>query len=108
MEERLLEFRERALAVKQILKTKVSTLNDRAERHDLKSRLWVFFPFSFLKKEGRRIAKIVILSHAILLDQVKLGMKKDCMYFIPFRKGCQEQTYKGQYYIQILRLQQDV
>ena len=24
------------------------------------------------------------------------------MYFIPFRKGCQEQTYKGQYYIQIL------
>ena len=47
---------------------------DRTERHDLKSRLWLFFyPFLFpLKKEGRRkgerIAKIVILSHAFLLD----------------------------------------
>ena len=42
--------------------------------HDLKSRLWLFFsPFLFPpKKEGRRkgelIAKIVILSHAFLLD----------------------------------------
>ena len=47
---------------------------DRAERHELKSRLWLFFfPFLFppLKKEGKGewIAKIVISSHAFLLDQ---------------------------------------
>ena len=47
---------------------------DRAERNDLKSRLLLFFPpFSSLLKKGRRkgelIAKIVILSHACLLDQ---------------------------------------
>ena len=52
-------------------------LKDRAERHDLKSRLWLFFPLfsSLLKKEGRRkwewIVKIVILSHTFLHDQVK-------------------------------------
>ena len=42
---------------------------DDPERHDLKSRLWLFFS-PFLKKEGRRkaelMAKIVILNHAFL------------------------------------------
>ena len=47
---------------------------DRAEMHDLRSILWLYFPlFPFLlKKEGRkkgeRIAKIMILSHAFLLN----------------------------------------
>ena len=47
---------------------------DRAERHDLKSGLWLFFtPFLFLpekrgKKKWEWKAKIVILSHAFLLD----------------------------------------
>ena len=48
-------------------------MRDRAERHDLKSRLLLFFsPFHFPpKKEGRRKGgriAIVILSHAFLLD----------------------------------------
>ena len=43
---------------------------DRAKRHDLKSRLLVIlFPFLFSpKKRGKWLAKIVILSHAFLLD----------------------------------------
>ena len=47
---------------------------DRAERHDLKLQLWLFFStFPFPpKKEGRRKgereAKMVILSNAFLLD----------------------------------------
>ena len=47
---------------------------DRAESHDLKSRLWLFFSlFLFLlnkrgKKKREWIVKIVILSHAFLLD----------------------------------------
>ena len=48
---------------------------DRAERYDLKSRLWIYFsPFLFPpKKRGKRKkrmnSKIVMLSHAFLLDQ---------------------------------------
>ena len=48
---------------------------DRAERHDLKSRVLLFillFFFSLFLKEGRekekRITKVMILSHAFLLD----------------------------------------
>ena len=46
---------------------------DRAERHDLKSRLWIFFsPFFFppkkRKKKRRMNRKIAILSHAFLLN----------------------------------------
>ena len=48
-------------------KTKKKLL-DRAERHDLKS---LFFPL-FLggKRKGERITKVVILSHAFLLNRV--------------------------------------
>ena len=53
----------------------LSILNDRAERHDLKSRRYSFPLFSSLLKKGRRkwesIAKFVILSHAFLLDLFK-------------------------------------
>ena len=47
---------------------------DRAERHDLKSRLcllfspFLFFPKKERRRKGLRIAIIVILSHAFLLD----------------------------------------
>ena len=49
---------------------------DQAERHDIWPRLWLFFsPFlSPSKKEGRRkgewIARIIIKSHAFLLDHI--------------------------------------
>ena len=55
-------------------KTKVS-LFDRAERYDLKSRLWLFLsPFLFPPKnrgmkKGKMNSKNRILSHAFLLDQ---------------------------------------
>ena len=52
---------------------------DRAERYDLKSRflqfiLLFFFPL-FLggKTKGERITKVVILSHAFLLDHFNGG-----------------------------------
>ena len=53
-------------------------VKDRAERHDLKTRL-ILFPFSLpsppqkkeVRRKGERITKIVILSHAFLLDPSK-------------------------------------
>ena len=54
----------------------LSVYTYRAERHDFWPRLWLFFsPFPYPpKKEGRRkgewLAKIVIKSHAFLLDRL--------------------------------------
>ena len=71
---------------------------DRAERHELKSRLLFFFsPFSsLLKKLGRRkgewIAKIVILSHAFLLDLQKVFVN-DLGEFSPIESGSFEDRW---------------
>ena len=59
----------------------IIVLKDRVERYDLKSQLWLFFsPFLFPpkvrgKKDRRMNSKIVVLSHAFLLDRSKVRLK---------------------------------
>ena len=78
---------------------------DRAERYDLKSRLWLFFsPFLFPpKKQGERkgewIGKIVILSHAFMLDLYREPKIKDWMvfsktFFFNFKISCVSTQFK--------------
>ena len=53
---------------------------DRAERYDLKLRLWLFLPLFFpakKKREVEKVAKIVIFSHAFLLDPFDVMGKRN-------------------------------
>ena len=47
---------------------------DRAEMHDLKLRFLLFILLFFfpLPEKGKRMAKVVILSHAFLLDHLDI------------------------------------
>ena len=72
--------------------------HDRAERHHFRPRLWLLFS-SFLfpsKKEGRKkeewIPKIVIKSHAFLLDQYYF-------HFMLIWSSNRQKFYFGSYYI---------
>ena len=59
----------------------IISLKDRAEMHYLKSQFLLFIPLFFFplilggKRKGKRITKVVILSHAFLLDPFKSTMR---------------------------------
>ena len=76
-------------------------VKDRVERHDLKSQLWLFFfPFLFPpKKDGRGkgewIAKIMILSHAFLIDQCQKVLSDFSSLFFRREKDSQSCLQKS-------------